>query len=1050
MNRHNKFSLEVFSEVNRIKIMMSGCSSFALLIAGAGLFLSFSTQSLCANPLNIGAGKTYDNNGDPFTAYVENGGTAINNNGGTLNLEGASINITADGGGSRGLMVSGTGKNNANVTIKGTEANHANINLNGNGAVGITGYGYNNGPKSNFYLENVDIDILSGTNTKGININAPGTVEIIGGRIRAASGISLMGMEHALIDGTKIITSGGPGMVLAGGGVIMDGPSIIEVRHFDITTGVDLITGIENGSSYAYGMNIGKYGTTYLSNGRIETWGTGSNAIWASGDYNDSSKNTFYAKNLDIITHGSNASGYDFAFATAEIDGGNITTYGLGGHAIGAGNGGFGAGSNVTITGTNITTHGQSGYGLVAVTSSTINGIGLNIKTTGQGAIGARSNGSGRVNLSHGTKIETSGTSAYGAAATFGSEISLTDSSVLTKGDNAAALYLVGYNTPVNVTPTTKHVNVANAKNSRIEAQNAAALGVRGGGENTFNLEDSHIVGNGDNAMLFFSDEYIYDDGKGTVIPMAVGTVDVNANASLLQGDILVNSGVIRFDLKEGSLLEGAALLSAQDLTVDHIGIDAASAWKITGNSVVNNLHNAGTISFGAPDEEAFKSLIVRGDYDSEDGSLILNSRLGNESSLTDKVIFEGAVTGTTHVSVQNSKGLGALTTGSGINIIDAQNAQSNAFVQKGRIAAGAYEYTLYAGYDDVYDGNWYLRSIYKPVDPIDPVDPKQPDYRAEVATNMVTSVLASKLGLAMLGTRDDRALRQINEFFWIHTFGETGKVGKNKGNTLSRHDDFLKYGPGYDYNLGGVRLGADIYELEKDNTSSTLGVYAGIGYLDSDIRGVYEGKAGKTAMTGYTLGAYWNLTGEQGWYVDTVLQATRYSNIRAVSARDEMLKSGGWGLAASVEGGYPIALGDDWSLEPQAQLIYQYTSLDDGSDNFGKTYFDDTNTVYGRLGARLNKNWKTSSGSRLTSWIRANVWSSFNVDAKTTFTTLTGTDALTLKTDMGGTWGQIGFGVSGNVSEKTKLFGSLDYNHSLGGNRSQNLAGRIGLSVTW
>ena len=64
-----------------------------------------------------------------------------------------------------------------------------------------------------------------------------------------------------------------------------------------------------------------------------------------------------------------------------------------------------------------------------------------------------------------------------------------------------------------------------------------------------------------------------------------------------------------------------------------------------------------------------------------------------------------------------------------------------------------------------------------------------------------------------------------------------------------------------------------------------------------------------------------------------------------------------GFGVAASLEGGYPLALSEGWILEPQAQAIFQAIEVDSFSDGFADISFDDTNSLVGRLGLRLARN---------------------------------------------------------------------------------------------
>ncbi|WP_186420518.1 autotransporter outer membrane beta-barrel domain-containing protein [Bosea sp. CS1GBMeth4] len=468
---------------------------------------------------------------------------------------------------------------------------------------------------------------------------------------------------------------------------------------------------------------------------------------------------------------------------------------------------------------------------------------------------------------------------------------------------------------------------------------------------------------------------------------------------------------------------------------------------------------------------------------------------------------------GATSLLVTNTTGGGAQTTSDGIKVVQVDGTSaSGAFVLGNRVAAGAYEYLLYhngvganAG-----DGDWYLRSTLIPTTtttttttpsttPATPAaaqpEPTQlPNYRVEVPVDMAVPALANRFGLAMLGTYHDRAgedytdpaaapparpvwckdpakgyrctpTAQQNGYdadaatgegerrkaVWARVFGETGEVGYGSKGMISRYSRFEKHGPSYDFGVAGAQIGMDLYRRLNDNgTRDIAGLYVGAGRVDSEVKAVYGGKAGSTTMNGYSLGAYWTRKGASGWYVDAVLQGTWYDRIRGNSVLGETLKTNGWGFTASLEAGYPVALGQGWALEPQAQLIYQRVSIDDGADSYGLVRYDDTNAVYGRLGARLTKAWTREDGRIVTVWGRANLWHAFGPDAKTTFSGLSGNNPVALNTELGGTWAQFGLGVSGQISRTTSVFASGDYNLALGNANGHSIAGRLGLKVVW
>jgi outer membrane autotransporter protein len=591
-----------------------------------------------------------------------------------------------------------------------------------------------------------------------------------------------------------------------------------------------------------------------------------------------------------------------------------------------------------------------------------------------------------------------------------------------------------------------------------------------------------------------------------TIVNWEVVTLDA-ASLTLSDGALTVGSdpGTGLF-LSNGSTLDG---LNAFALT-GNMTIDGSSSFVATGGgagvyAVSGTLANAGTVTM--QDGAAGDVLTVGGNYVSNSGRLLLDTVLGADASASDRLVIQAnsvVGSGATSLLVANTTGGGALTTGDGIQLVQVDGASAaGAFTLGGRVAAGAYEYTLnHNGVGaNAANGDWYLRSTYIPpvTPPVTPPAPASepvvqlPNYRAEVPVDMVVPALANRFGLAMLGTYHDRVgedyadlagaparpiwckdpangfrclpTAQQNAAYadaatgegerrkavWARVFGDVGEVGYGAKGILSRYSGFEKHGPSYDFGLAGAQIGMDVYRKLNDNgTRDIAGLYVGAGRIDSEVNAVYGGKAGSTSMDGYSLGAYWTRKGASGWYVDAVVQGSWYDRIKANSVLGESLKTDGWGLTTSLEAGYPVALGSGWAIEPQAQVIYQRVSIDDGADNFGRVNYDDTNAVYGRLGARLTKGWTMDDGRSLTVWGRANLWHTFGADAKTTFTNLAGNYPVTLNTDLGGTWAQFGLGVSGQVTKSTSVFASGDYNLALGEANGHSISGRLGLKVVW
>jgi outer membrane autotransporter protein len=746
-----------------------------------------------------------------------------------------------------------------------------------------------------------------------------------------------------------------------------------------------------------------------------------------------------------------------------------------------------------------------------------------------------------------GTTITVSGTDAIGIVGTgVGTDVQTRDGTFNLTGDGATAVVIEGGASATILPITNINLNAPNTVAGIVDGQkhdlygapvgapdpttlitNAADIGSSQAGVTGFiarNLGTLNTSGNISLAGAGSTGILAQDSGK---VVVNGSTVNVNGWAARAQGgaDTFTLAGATLrgtdgvFDVSgsaNATFAASASTLTGRILTaagsISNVSLTSGTTWNMDADSNVTALvNNASTINFTPPVGGVFKNLTVDGDYTGTAGTLVLNTHLGTDGSPSDKLIINGGTaTGSTSMVIRNAAGAGALTTGDGILVVDAINGgttATGAFALGGRVAAGAYEYTLHrSGAADAQD--WFLRSSYTgPVDtptspanpstppgeppqaPVSPAAPATPNYRVEVPVDMAVPALANRFGLQMLGTYHDRVGEEYvgaetpakaQEIWckdparnfrctptaqqsavyadsasgtqrslagWGRIFGETGNV--KSGN--AGYGSFAKHGPSYDFGMAGFQAGLDLYRnYNADGSHDTAGLYIGAGRVESDVNAVYGGHAGKVEMDGYSAGAYWTRKGASGWYVDAVVQGTWYDRIRARSASSETLRSNGWGLTASLEAGYPIALGSGWTIEPQAQIIYQRVSLDGGQDSFGLVNYDDTDAIYGRLGARLTKGWALSDGRQITTWARANIWHSFGADATTTFSSLTGLNPVALKTDLGGTWAQFGAGISGQVTKNVSVFASGDYSMAMGGGKGQSVGGRVGLKVVW
>ncbi len=600
------------------------------------------------------------------------------------------------------------------------------------------------------------------------------------------------------------------------------------------------------------------------------------------------------------------------------------------------------------------------------------------------------------------------------------------------------------------------------------------------------------IHADGANGTVAF-DNVTVKNGQLLLNALNASTIALSATHTALTGDVITGAGsTVNISLKSSSLFGNVT-------TGNNIDADAGSAWLMTKSSDAQNLINAGSVGFTAGAQPG-QTLTLHQDYTTRGGTIVLNTVLGDDRSLTDKVVVEGNTSGTGFIKVLTALGTGSRTV-DGIEIVRVGGASDATFILSQRVAAGAYEYGLFKGTPNEANGNWYLRNTIYPgpvspptppppvVGPVVPppvVGPKEPvlNVRPEVPVSMAIMPLATEYGYAMLGTlhergsetglnvsdpvSEERIVRCENpktNFRCVVRVPAAVHVGKdatrwaasgwarlfgNRG--FNDADNFAKRGPDYDYTFGGIQAGLDIYAREQgDGTLDKAGISVGYGQITSDVKGQFGGKAGNVDTDAYTVGGYWTHRSATGWYTDAVVQGTLYAT-EAHSIFNQRFNPDGFGLLGSLEGGYAFKLGNGLTLEPQAQIVAQNVSFDNARDAYGFVRFDDGDSLRGRLGLRLTKTWnRAESGQRLvTAWLRANVWHEFLGKTRTTWTRLDGREAIPFNSYFNGTWGEFGAGVTAPITEKVNLFATAAYQHSLDNKGRVGWDGRLGMNVKW
>jgi autotransporter family porin len=518
-----------------------------------------------------------------------------------------------------------------------------------------------------------------------------------------------------------------------------------------------------------------------------------------------------------------------------------------------------------------------------------------------------------------------------------------------------------------------------------------------------------------DNAMIADSSIYAGDivDGlsSGSLTKTGDGTLTLSGKTGwtgdthigdgelVLDGSnsgALLVSNIIGQDNTVLSLRSGATLTGWIDPT--NVSIDSISSWNMTANSLVNNINLAGKINFVAPSTQPMSvgHTLTAQNWNGQGGTVVLNTVLDKDTSVTDNIVVNGNTSGNTFVKVNNAGGSGAQTV-EGIKLVEVKGLSDGTFTQSGRIVAGVYDYSLEKKGTDWFLTNRYLApaepSTTPPESSITPpetsttppetsttppetsttppetsippqispititpvVRPESASYTANLtaANTMLITRLHDRLGEpqytdALTGEKKVTSL-------WLRQAGGHSEWKDNTGQINTKSNRYV------------VQLGGDVAQLSTDSLQRLhLGVMGGYGSNQSNSRSSVTGYSSKGTVSGYSAGLYttWYQNDEtkQGMYLDYWAQYGWFNNIvQGEDVQSETYKSSGF--SSSLEMGYTHKLGEfagsqgslnAWYIQPQVQAIWMGVEADDHSESNGTRVSGEGNgNIQTRLGVR-------------------------------------------------------------------------------------------------
>lgn len=554
--------------------------------------------------------------------------------------------------------------------------------------------------------------------------------------------------------------------------------------------------------------------------------------------------------------------------------------------------------------------------------------------------------------------------------------------------------------------------NNNNARGATIYLEGGAKLRVHG---NTKNV----IQANGKDAIIksAFINKPIVDPltyTAGTDVDIDITDVTETSGIFDIIGNISsINGGEISLNMSEGSKFIGSTSLDTNiDSKIDLKLSGDNSIWELNKDSSLTSLtlekkavltpfrasdteatsytltgdvvNNGGIISLVSTTSNVFDVFTINGNYSGNDGYIIFDTVLHDDTSESDNLIITGNTSGNSKVKVQNIGGVGAETI-EGIKLITVNGESLGNFEQEGRIVAGAYDYFLRRGNGDTTSTkDWYLSSNYAvpiepppiepppieppPIEP--PPGPTKKVYRPESGSYIANLAASKNLFVHRLHDRlgeanyTDSLINNENvSSIWVRNVGGYNKFNDKSGQLKTTGSRYI------------LHLGGDIAQWsnsEKDRYH--VGLMAGYARSSSTTDSRITNYSSDGKVSGYSLGTYgtWysNEKDKTGFYTDIWAMYSWFDNeVQGEGLAKEKYNSNG--LTASLEIGYTYEIDEKWYsiknytlkdikyyIQPKGQIIYLGVDADNHTEKNG-TYIKSSSSdnIQTRLGVRFFAN---------------------------------------------------------------------------------------------
>ena len=261
-----------------------------------------------------------------------------------------------------------------------------------------------------------------------------------------------------------------------------------------------------------------------------------------------------------------------------------------------------------------------------------------------------------------------------------------------------------------------------------------------------------------------------------------------------------------------------------------------------------------------------------------------------------------------------------------------------------------------------------------------------------DYANAVTTDTLNKRLGEARYSNEGDGMWARVRH----DRFGKTNRYeGKNTMTEL-----------GYDWKRCDTSYGKHMQGAAVNYTTGSAD---------------YKGVTGESSTKRYGLSFYDTQLRETGHYLDTVAKFGRVSNKFTLEQEDENNVNADYHnnyYALSFEYGRKNPLENNWYVEPQAQLQYNYlASTDYSTSQSTDVQLSGTDSLIGRVGFRIGRD----LDDKTAFYVDANAYHEFLGNQDILASDRTGIMNATTHND--GIWYEAGVGISGKLNKNTNGF---------------------------